>query len=111
MDTFCLQIPIHDLDDYYDQRFGVAVSRGAVSTGGRIHGKIPRHSAATTKSRDLYKEKYTSGVVDGHKEYATRTKELKRDGKKDELFKIFAINVLFKCTTQYNLKKVKIFVH
>ena len=59
-----------------------------------------------TRSQDI-QQLYTSGVADGHKEYATTTKELKRDDKKDELFKIFAINVPFKCTTQYNLKASK----
>ena len=83
------------------------MSTGTVSTGGRIYVEIPRHLAATTESQVLYEEKYTSGVAYGHKDYATRTKELQRDGKKDELFKIFATNVPFKCTTQYNLKASK----
>ena len=103
MDKLCLQVPVHDPGDYREKRFGVVMSTGAVGTDNRIYVKIPKHSVVTTESRDLHEEKYTSGVAEGHKEYATRTKELKRNGKKDELFKIFAINVPFKYTIQYNL--------
>ena len=100
MDKLCLQVPVHDPEDYNEKRYGVVVNKA-----GRIFVKVPRHSAAASNSLDLYDTEYKSGIADGHKEYATRTKEYQRDGKKDELFNIFALDVPFKCTTQYNVKQ------
>ena len=98
MDKLCLQIPVQDPDDYNEKRFGVAVNKA-----GRVFVKIPRHAAAASNSLELYEKQYKSGIADGHKEYATRTKEHERNGRKDELFKIFALDLPFKATTQYNV--------
>ena len=99
MDKFCLQIPVQDPDDYHNDRFGVAVNKE-----GRIFVKMPRHAAAASDSKGLYKKDYRSGIADGHKEFATRTIAHQRDGRTYELFKIVAIDVPFKATTQYNVK-------
>ena len=67
MDKFCLQIPVQDPDDYNGNRFGVAVNKE-----GRILAKVPKHPAAASYSKELYKENYKSGIVDGHKEFVTK---------------------------------------
>ena len=97
MDKFCLQIPVQDPDDYNGKRFGVAVNKE-----GQILGKVPKHPAAASNSKELYEEDYTTGIADGHRELATRTKEHQRNGRNDELIKIFALDLPFKATTQYN---------
>ena len=85
MDKSCLQIPVQDPDDFNGDCFGVAANKGS-----RVFVKIPRHAAAASNSKNLYKEKYKSGIADGYKEFETRTKEHQRSGRKDELFKIFS---------------------
>ena len=97
MDKFCLQIPVQDPDDYNGKRFGVAVNKE-----GQILRKVPKHPAAASNSKELYEEDYTTGIADGHRELATRTKEHQRNGRNDELIKIFALDLPFKATTQYN---------
>ena len=97
MDKFCVQIPIQDPEDYHSVRIGVAVNKE-----GQILGKVPKHPAAASNSKELYEEDYTTGIADGHRELATRTKEHQRNGRNDELIKIFALDLPFKATTQYN---------
>ena len=102
MDKLCLQIPVQDPDYYRATRFGVAVNKE-----GRVLVKIPRHAAAASDSKGLYKKEYKSGIADGHKEFATRKIAHQCDGRTYELFKIVAIDVPFKATTQYNVKARK----
>ena len=104
MDKFCVQIPVQDPDDYYSGRIGVAVNKE-----GQILGKVPKHPAAASNSKELYEEDYTTGIADGHRELATRTKEHQRNGRNDELIKIFALDLPFKATTQYNKIASKIY--
>ena len=93
MDKFCVQIPIQDPEDYHSNCIGVAVNKE-----GQILGKVPKHPAAASDSKELYEEDYTTGIADGHRELATRTKEHQRDGRHDELIKMFALNLPFSAT-------------
>ena len=97
MDKFCVQIPIQDPNDYHSGRIGVAMNKES-----QILGKVPKHPAAASNSKELCEEDYTIVIADGHRELATRTKEHQRDGRNDELIKIFALDLPFKATTQYN---------
>ena len=75
-----------------------------MNKGGQVFVKIPRHAAAASNSKGLYEEEFKSVIADGHKEFATRTKEHQRDGRTHELFNILALDLPFKATTQFNMK-------